>query len=157
MELIRWFEDIKRDDVAVAGGKGANLGELFRAGFPVPDGFVVTADAYLAATQTVDLRLEGDCSDPTTLDRGSMRLQAAVEATPIPDELRTAIIDAYSDLAERVGLNDPAVAVRSSATAEDLSGASFAGMHRSLTNVRGPEGVLDAVRHAGARCSRRGH
>ena len=146
MELIRWFEDIKRDDVAVAGGKGANLGELFRAGFPVPDGFVVTADAYLAATQTVDLRLEGDSSDPTTLDRGSMRLQAAVEATPIPDELRTAIIDAYSDLAKRVGLNDPAVAVRSSATAEDLSGASFAGMHRSLTNVRGPEGVLDAVK-----------
>ena len=146
MQLIRWFEDIKRDDVAVAGGKGANLGELFRAGFPVPDGFVVTADAYLVATQAIDLTREVDSTDPTTLDRESTRLQLAVEAIAMPDDLRAAILDAYYELGKRLDEEDPAVAVRSSATAEDLSGASFAGMHRSLTNVRGPQGVLDAVK-----------
>ena len=63
----------------------------------------------------------------------------------MPDELRTAVIDAYSELSRRLGSHDPAVAVRSSATAEDLAGTSFAGMHRTLTNVRGPQALLDAV------------
>ncbi|HTN78757.1 MAG TPA: PEP/pyruvate-binding domain-containing protein, partial [Acidimicrobiales bacterium] len=145
MELIRWFGDISKDDVALAGGKGANLGELFRAGFPVPEGFVITSDAFLAATEALHLVPDLGDADPATLDAESARLQAAVGAVVLLDELRTAILDAYAELARRQGTDEVAVAVRSSATAEDLSGASFAGMHRSVTNVRGPDAVLAAV------------
>ncbi len=147
MEPIRWFSDIRKDDVALAGGKGANLGELLAAGFPVPDGFVVTADAYLAATEgTPELATEVfEAIDPEKLELESERLRAVVAATVMPDDLRAAIIDAYCELSRRTGTHDPVVAVRSSATAEDAGGTSFAGMHRTLTNVRGPHGVIDAV------------
>ncbi|HMK10031.1 MAG TPA: PEP/pyruvate-binding domain-containing protein, partial [Acidimicrobiales bacterium] len=145
MELIRWFGDISKDDVALAGGKGANLGELFRAGFPVPDGFVITSDAFLAATEFLHLVPDLSDADPAALDAESARLQAAVGDAVLLDELRAAILDAYAELARRQGTDDVVVAVRSSATAEDLSGSSFAGMHRSVTNVRGPDAVLAAV------------
>ncbi len=148
MELTRWLGDITKDDTALVGGKGANLGELTRAGFPVPDGFVVTADAYLA---TVGNETEGGPSfeelaaDPDALDKESRRLQEVVASVVMSDELRTAIVDAYCELSRRVGSTEPLVAVRSSATAEDLAGTSFAGMHRTLTNVRGPQAVVSAV------------
>ena len=148
MELTRWLGDITKDDTALVGGKGANLGELTRAGFPVPDGFVVTADAYLA---TVGNETEGGPSfeelaaDPDALDKESRRLQEVVASVVMSDGLRTAIVDAYCELSRRVGSTEPLVAVRSSATAEDLAGTSFAGMHRTLTNVRGPQAVVSAV------------
>jgi pyruvate,water dikinase len=146
MELVRWLDDIKKDDTALVGGKGANLGELMRAGFPVPDGFVVTADAFdLAVRDETDDGRSFAALAAEALEAESRSLQAAVASAVMPEELRTAIADAYAELSRRLGSHDPSVAVRSSATAEDLAGTSFAGMHRSLTNVRGPQALLDAV------------
>ncbi|MGP3965408.1 PEP/pyruvate-binding domain-containing protein [Nonomuraea sp. 3N208] len=115
MKLVAPLSAFGRGDLAMAGGKGANLGELVRNGFPVPDGFVVTTHAY-------DLVAEGR----TTAD--------------MPDELRRTILDAYAEL------GGGPVAVRSSATAEDLPGAAFAGQQDTYLNVVGEEPLLDAVR-----------
>ena len=139
---IAWFADLRRDDVAVAGGKGANLGEVTAAGFPVPPGFVVTAGAYLAAMEAGGVRAAlasegaapGSASALTSL---SDRLRALVRGAGLPDELRHAIGSAYAELGRRVGDEHPVVAVRSSATAEDAADTSFAGMNRTFTNVRG--------------------
>ncbi|RVX38231.1 pyruvate,water dikinase [Nonomuraea polychroma] len=115
MKLVAPLSAFGRDDLAIAGGKGANLGELVRNGFPVPGGFVVTTHAY-------DLVAQGR----TTAD--------------MPDELRRTILDAYAEL------GGGPVAVRSSATAEDLPGAAFAGQQDTYLNVVGDEALLDAVR-----------
>ncbi|SFM83496.1 pyruvate, water dikinase [Pseudonocardia ammonioxydans] len=125
-----------RDDLAVAGGKGANLGELVRAGLPVPEGVVVTTDAYAAVVEAAGLGPDLAGADQ---DAGAA-LRAAFAAVEIPGELRTAILDAYT------GLGAGPVAVRSSATAEDLPGAAFAGQQDTFLNVLGPESLLDAVR-----------
>ena len=112
----------------------------------MPDGFVVTADAFASAVrdETNDGRSYA-AVDPEALEAQSRTLQAGVASAVMPEELRTAVVDAYSELSRRLGTHDPAVAVRSSATAEDLAGTSFAGMHRTLTNVRGPQALLGAV------------
>ena len=110
-------------DLATAGGKGANLGELVRAGFPVPRGFVVTTDAYRSAT--------ADLEHPT---------KDAIAARPLPDEVREAVERSYRDL------GGGPVAVRSSATAEDLPGAAFAGQQDTFLNVVGADAVAAAVR-----------
>ncbi|MGI5282750.1 PEP/pyruvate-binding domain-containing protein [Nonomuraea polychroma] len=115
MKLVAPLSAFGRDDLAIAGGKGANLGELVRNGFPVPGGFVVTTHAY-------DLVAQGR----TTAD--------------MPDELRRTILDAYAEL------GGGPVAVRSSATAEDLPGATFAGQQDTYLNVVGDEALLEAVR-----------
>ena len=104
-----------RDDLGLAGGKGANLGELVRAGMPVPDGFVVTTAGYEAAVGSLDLRVAVRLAAG-----GGASIRADVESIAIPAEIRTEIVDAYASLA-RVP-----VTVRSSATAEDLPGAAFA-------------------------------
>ncbi|GAA5138821.1 PEP/pyruvate-binding domain-containing protein [Pseudonocardia adelaidensis] len=127
---------VGRADVAAAGGKGANLGELVRAGFPVPDGAVITTDAYAAVVAHADL---GPALTTAAEDEGAA-LRAAFAAVDVPDELRTAILDAYALLG-----NGP-VAVRSSATAEDLPGAAFAGQQDTYLNVVGPDALIDAVR-----------
>jgi rifampicin phosphotransferase len=126
-----------REDLARAGGKGANLGELARSAFPVPDGFVVTTDAYTAAVDSAGLapliaeRLAAD-------DDATIRDEFATVA--VPQDTRRAIVDAYAQLGAT------AVAVRSSATAEDLPGAAFAGQQDTYLNVVGEEAVIDAVR-----------
>ncbi|MCU1432464.1 MAG: phosphoenolpyruvate synthase, partial [Actinotalea sp.] len=118
---------LSRDDVELAGGKGANLGELVRGGFDVPGGFVVTTRAH---------RL---------VDAGGLPPTAAeIEAWVVPDEVAEAVADAY----RRLG-GGP-VAVRSSATAEDLPGAAFAGQHDTFLNVVGADDVVDAVRRCWA-------
>lgn len=121
-----------RDDLALAGGKGANLGELVRAGFPVPDGFVVTTDAYRLVAP--------DASGET--DAAATR--AALRAVVVPDALREAITRACTQL------GGGPVAVRSSATAEDLPGAAFAGQQDTYLNVVGERAVIDAVRRCWA-------
>ncbi|MFL6097015.1 MAG: PEP/pyruvate-binding domain-containing protein [Blastococcus sp.] len=126
-----------REDLALAGGKGANLGELVRGGFPVPDAVVISTAAYssvvesggLAATIQAGLRAG---------DAGSIR--AAFEGATIPDRLRAEILAAYAVL------GGGPVAVRSSATAEDLPGAAFAGQQDTYLNVVGEAALLDAVR-----------
>ncbi|AQZ65642.1 phosphoenolpyruvate synthase [[Actinomadura] parvosata subsp. kistnae] len=116
MKLVAPLSAFGRADLAVAGGKGANLGELVRSGFPVPDGFVVTTHAYELGAQGRGVRAE------------------------LPADLRQAITDAYA------GLGGGPVAVRSSATAEDLPGAAFAGQQDTYLNVTGEPALLDAVR-----------
>jgi phosphohistidine swiveling domain-containing protein len=127
---------IGRDDLAAAGGKGANLGELVRAGFPVPDGAVITTDAYAAVVEHAGLAP----AVATAAEDAGAAARAAFAAVEIPDDLRTAILDAYALL----GCGP--VAVRSSATAEDLPGAAFAGQQDTFLNVVGPDALLDAVR-----------
>jgi pyruvate,water dikinase len=127
---------VGRDDLAVAGGKGANLGELVRAGFPVPDGAVVTTDAYAAVVEHTGL---APIVTAAAEDEG-VAVRAAFASVEIPAGLRTAILDAYALL------GSGPVAVRSSATAEDLPGAAFAGQQDTYLNVVGPDALLDAVR-----------
>ena len=135
MKFIAPLTDFGRDDVASAGGKGANLGELIHAGMPVPEGFIITAAAYAAAVQPLDLRL----ADRLGAD-DSTSIRADVEAAVMPANLRTEIADGYA------ALGGGLVAVRSSATAEDLPGAAFAGQQDTYLNVVGGAAVIDAVR-----------
>jgi phosphohistidine swiveling domain-containing protein len=125
-----------RDDLATAGGKGANLGELIRAGFPVPDGVVVTTDAYAGVVEHAGL---APAIASATEDAGEA-LRAAFATVEIPDEIRSALLGACAHL------GGGPVAVRSSATAEDLPGAAFAGQQDTYLNVVGEEALLDAVR-----------
>ena len=142
---VRFFDQLGKADAEIAGGKGANLGELAAAGLPVPPGFVVTAEAYLCALDEANERdmlrrvaeaIEVDDSDALT-DASAM-LRARVREVPVPTQVRRAVLDAYHAL----GGPDLRVAVRSSATAEDSADASFAGMNASFTNVRGDEDLL---------------
>jgi pyruvate,water dikinase len=151
---IRSFADLSRADVPWAGGKGANLGELTRAGLPVPPGFVVGAPAYAAMCQDSGLRahldhlLDGlDVDDTAALEACAEQARSLVMETPIPTELDHSIRDAYSELCkdDRENPSMAPVAVRSSATAEDTASASFAGMNETFLNVRGVDAVLGAV------------
>jgi pyruvate,water dikinase len=144
---IRWLSELGRDDTAIAGGKGANLGELARAGFPVPPGFVITAQAYLAAMEAAGVRTDvrntarsADADTPHALHASACILRGLVRRAGVPPSLRALIVAAYA----RLGPQAP-VAVRSSATTEDTAGSSFAGMNASFTNVRGDDAVVAAV------------
>ncbi|NOK22602.1 phosphoenolpyruvate synthase [Corallococcus carmarthensis] len=146
LSSILWFDALSRQDVAQAGGKGANLGELTRAGLPVPHGFVITAAAFHSAMEPVRDRLQAlwsrvDPDDPRSLASLTQDLRGVVLRAPLPDWLRIAVLAAYHQLEEC-----PAVAVRSSATAEDTATTSFAGMHESFTNVVGDDALLDRLR-----------
>ncbi|MFI0416815.1 PEP/pyruvate-binding domain-containing protein [Spongiactinospora sp. 9N601] len=134
MALVAPLGDFGRAGIALAGGKGANLGELIRAGFPVPGGFVVTTEAYAAVAP-------GN-TGPGGLDGAALR--ARLESLTVPDGLRAEIAAAYA--AE----GRPPVAVRSSATAEDLPGAAFAGQQDTYLNVVGEAALIDAVRRCWA-------
>ncbi|MCR5596208.1 MAG: phosphoenolpyruvate synthase [Lachnospiraceae bacterium] len=130
-ELVLKFGEIVKEDVETAGGKGANLGEMTSAKIPVPNGVVLTSDAY-------DAYMEHNGIDPYSYeDNGALR--KIIVNGIFPGTLKDEIIKAYK------GLNSP-VAVRSSATAEDLSDASFAGQQETYLNVSGEEALLEAVR-----------
>jgi pyruvate,water dikinase len=144
---IAWFGDLSRDDVASVGGKGANLGELTQAGFAVPPGFVVTADAYLRALDASGARAElrgsvagADLDDPAALRTIADHCQRRVRTAGMPSDVREALLDAYARLGE-----GERVAVRSSATAEDAASTSFAGMNETFTNVSGPDELVERV------------
>lgn len=145
---VRPFLDISRAEVGWAGGKGANLGELTRAHFPVPPGFVVGAPAYAAVCDAEDLRprlsallQDLDVEDSLALAAASKAARELIDEAEIPEPVAQAIRDAYAELGDGV-----AVAVRSSATAEDTAELSFAGMHDSFLNVRGTDALLGAIR-----------
>lgn len=150
-EPVRVFARLGRDDVAYAGGKGANLGELTSAGLPVPNGFVVGAPAYAAFCAETGLRErlaelldDVDVEDTAALEAASTTARELFDATPMPEPLRRQIVSSYEEL---VGDDAQApVAVRSSATAEDTAETSFAGMNETYLNIRGAEAVIDAVR-----------
>jgi len=151
-EYVRWFEQLRKADVPLAGGKGANLGEMVQAGLPVPPGFVITAAAYHAFIDHANLRDEInqeindlDVDDRHALDSAAERIQARIMAASIPDEIRSEVQSAYHELCQREETSPLAVAVRSSATIEDTETASFAGMNSSFLNVSGEAAVLCQV------------
>jgi pyruvate,water dikinase len=155
MRWIRTFREVSSDDVGVVGGKNASLGEMLNAltplGIQVPDGYATTADAYHSFIRSAGLEsklrflLSG--SDETLAERSS-QLRAAILAAPMPPEIEREIAEAYRQLSTKYGSDATDVAVRSSATAEDLPTASFAGQQESFLNVRGVEGLIEAVKKA---------
>ncbi|MFO8143326.1 MAG: phosphoenolpyruvate synthase [Dehalococcoidales bacterium] len=145
-KAILWFNEITKNDIPVVGGKGANLGEMTGAGIPVPEGFVVTADAYFNFLEKAQLPdkirrlLEPlEVSDSKQLQRVAKEVQRIIKNSPIPPEVVSAIKESYAKLGG--GL----VAVRSSATAEDLPEASFAGQQSTYLNIGDEERVVSAV------------
>jgi pyruvate,water dikinase len=149
---ILWLEQITQDDKGAVGGKGANLGEMTRAGHPVPPGFCITTATYLDFIRRNDLEgviasLEAlaRAGDEAALEREVVRLRALIAGGELASSVREEIIAAYTQLWE-VGALEGRVAVRSSATAEDLASASFAGQQETYLYVSGAENLLAAVK-----------
>ncbi|MDP2381494.1 MAG: phosphoenolpyruvate synthase [Nitrospirota bacterium] len=152
-QLVKWFEELGIEDVPLVGGKNASLGEMYRElaakGVKVPNGFAVTAEAYRLFLK--DAKLDAvirsilndlDTHDLTNLQQRGKQVRQAILAETLPPELADAITDAYDRLSK--GLPEPAdVAVRSSATAEDLPDASFAGQQETYLNVQGHLSLLE--------------
>lgn len=160
MSGICWFEEIAVGDIDIVGGKGANLGEMARAGFPVPPGFCVVAPAYRQMIEESGLYPQIEAilgqmvvDDTADVASKSAQIRELILGQPVPASLAEEIIGGYRQLGTRMGLADPLstpVAVRSSATAEDLPTAAFAGMQDTYLNVRGPEALLDHIRRCWA-------
>ena len=159
MSYVAWFKDLNKDSIATAGGKGANLAEMINAGLPVPDGFAITAQTYKEFIERTGIKdkiqdkLSGlNVDDTATLQRVAKEVQKIIIDTEIPEEMKEEIIDNYELLgAEKeahdlVEAKEVFVAVRSSATAEDLPEASFAGQQATYLNVKGNAKVMTAVR-----------
>jgi len=155
-KLVLWFDEITRDDVALVGGKSASLGELTsRTNVPVPYGFATTAYAYRFFMRQSGLEQKikellmqlDDVEDSRKLREVCAAIRQEILAATMPAELAESIAAAYRKLAKKVGEEAPFVAVRSSATAEDLPDASFAGQQETYLNVRGAEEVVERVKH----------
>ena len=162
---VKWFSELSNKDIKIAGGKGASLAEMYNNKFPIPPGFMITAQAYsyfLSSTGTdekiYDILRVLDVNNTKKLDDASKKIRALIEETELPEDLKEGIVEAYQVLdVSKEALSDahgaalnilrnsyepPFVAVRSSATAEDLADASFAGQHESFLNVKGEKDLL---------------
>lgn len=151
---ILWFKEVGKDDGALVGGKGANLGELTTGGFPVPNGFIVTAQAYFDFLEKTNLKeeiakiLDGlNVEDSKDLQGRAVKVQELIKKADFPEDLAKEITENYHKLAKETHTDKKElyVAVRSSATAEDLADASFAGQQATYLNVLGDIPVLHAV------------
>ena len=150
---VKKFEDLSKSDIGIAGGKGANLGELTQAGIPVPPGFVVTAQAYEyfmdeagINDKVMNILEEIDINDTKALQAAAEEIKRIIVEAPIPENLILFIREFYNELCQRVGEDDTDVAIRSSATAEDLPEASFAGQQDTFLHVSGDEEVIEYIR-----------
>ncbi len=149
--MIRRFNEIGKDDVMTAGGKGANLGEMTRAGLNVPPGFVVTAGAYRLFLsennigEKINSLLEEAGADEQKLFSAAEKIRAFITAGKMPDLLRERVSQDYLFLCENAGNSSLRVAVRSSATAEDLPDASFAGQQETYLNVVGIDALCENI------------
>jgi len=146
---ILWFKEINKNDLLLVGGKGANLGEMFNNNIPVPNGFVVTSTAYFdfinktSISHKIKTELTGlNVNNSKDLFEASKRIQHAFLSAEVPDYLKKEIRDYYHNLS---GEYDKKVAVRSSATAEDLPEASFAGQQETFLNIVGYKNVIQNV------------
>jgi pyruvate,water dikinase len=149
MSFVCWLDGYDPAERARLGGKNASLGEMLAAGLPVPPGFAVTVDAYHTVRGHADVREavtgllgEVDLADPTALEELSAAIRRRIEQVPLDDQVAAAVHAAYQQLCERCELDAVPVAVRSSATSEDLPDASFAGEHDTYLWVRGADEVL---------------
>ena len=150
---VKKFEELSKSDIGIAGGKGANLGELTQAGIPVPPGFVVTAQAYKyfmdeagINDQVMEILDAIDINDTKALQAAAEEIKTIIIESPIPDDLVLFIREYYNELCHRVGEDDTDVAIRSSATAEDLPEASFAGQQDTFLHVSGDDEVIEYIR-----------
>lgn len=146
---ILWFKEVGKNDIPLVGGKGANLGEMYRNKIPVPNGFCVTANAYYEFLKKTSLKqkilteLSGlDIQDSNKLIQASKNIKTAILAADMPTELAAEISEHYKELC---GSSDKLVAVRSSATAEDLPDASFAGQQETYLEIMGSKDVIKHV------------
>jgi pyruvate,water dikinase len=153
-ELVLWFEDLRNVDVSIVGGKNASLGEMISSGLPVPPGFAVTAFSYERFIQEKKIAEQiyriiketiTNPNDPQQYDTASKKIRELIEKTPMPKDMENAIRAAYRKLNKRLNLKDTFVAVRSSATAEDLPDASFAGQQETYLNVKGEDDLIEKV------------
>ena len=149
------FSEVNKSDIPLVGGKGANLGEMINRGFPVPPGFIVTAEAYYLLIEKNNLQpqikeLIGqlDPQDSTQLNEISKKIKKLILKTEVPDEINQQITKHYQKLSS--GSQPALVAARSSATAEDLPDASFAGQQETYLNVRGEKNLLEKVKQCWA-------
>lgn len=169
MSFVIWFKDIKKEDVALVGGKGANLGEMYNSKFPIPPGFCVSAEAYDFFIKKTGIKKKISSllkkikiEETESLQKASEAIQEIILNSKMPDELIKEIEDAYKHLDVdidlykvvnkstlsmiKAGRTIPFIAARSSATAEDLPEASFAGQQATYLNVKGAKNVVNAVR-----------
>jgi len=172
-KYILWFDEVDKNDIPRVGGKGANLGEMTKASFPIPFGFIVTSEAYFhfLKKQGIKDEIEAilkqlDANDPNNLHQTSKKIKALILHTPMPEEIAGQIRSSYEQIYEkekgsrqllekvkqrvRASYSPPLVAVRSSATAEDLPDASFAGQQETFLNIKGETNLLRKVRECWA-------
>lgn len=152
-EYIVWFDRYHESDHPRVGGKIASLGEMMAAGLPVPPGFAISTEAYHTLRDHTEVRTPGhallaqvDLSDADGLEAISTKIRALIESAPIDPKIERQVREAYAGLCERCGVEDVPVAVRSSATAEDLPDASFAGEHDTYLWVRGADAIIELMR-----------
>ncbi|RLF75143.1 MAG: phosphoenolpyruvate synthase [Thermoplasmata archaeon] len=156
-KFILWFDEIGIEDVPLVGGKNASLGEMYRKltekGVQVPYGFAITAYAYQYLLKKAGVEDEIrevlkdlDTGDIHNLKERGRRVRELIRSSELPEELKREIVESYRRLSEKYGAENVDVAVRSSATAEDLPDASFAGQQETYLNIRGEEALLEAVK-----------
>jgi pyruvate,water dikinase len=151
MDAVVWLEDVGKNDLSLVGGKGASLGEMINIGVPVPGGFAVTAQAFrdfinrAGISKRLFEALKVDVNEETQLHRAEETAKKLIMEAKVPEDIEKAIKSRYEEMCKREG-EQVFVAVRSSATAEDLPDASFAGQQETYLNTRGAEDVFNAVR-----------
>ncbi len=151
MDAVVWLEEVGKNDLSVVGGKGASLGEMINIGVPVPGGFAVTAQAFRDFINRAGIAkklfeaLKVDVNQESELHRAEETAKKLIMEAKVPEDIEKAIKSRYEELCKREG-EQVFVAVRSSATAEDLPDASFAGQQETFLNTRGAEDVFNAVR-----------
>ncbi len=151
MDAVVWLEEVGKNDLSVVGGKGASLGEMINIGVPVPGGFAVTAQAFRDFLNRAGIAnklfeaLNVDVNQESELHQAEKTAKKLIMEAKVPEDIEMAIKSRYEELCKREG-KQVFVAVRSSATAEDLPDASFAGQQETFLNMRGAEDVFNAVR-----------
>ena len=151
MDAVVWLEEVGKNDLSVVGGKGASLGEMINIGVPVPGGFAVTAQAFRDFINRTGIAkelfevLKVDVNQELELHKAEKAAKKLIMDAKVPEDMEKAIKSRYEELCKREG-KQVFVAVRSSATAEDLPDASFAGQQDTFLNMRGADDVLNAVR-----------
>src|SRR5713226_5533057 len=151
--IVVWLEQVRKDDIHIVGGKCANLGELTAKGVTVPPGFAVTADAFrrfLEETKIGEVIQKTLTSgegprDPKQYEEASEEIRKIIESAPMPSDIASEVRSAYRDLERKTGNTQVKVAVRSSATSEDLPDASFAGQQDTYLNVKGEDQLVHYV------------
>jgi len=156
--FVLWLENVDSTKHDLVGGKAAGLGENIKAGIPVPPGFVVTSEAYRCFIQETELnqriqtilKEEIKSGQPEEYERASARIRSLIMRSAVPPSIVAAVKQAYRKLGKTIGIENPRVAVRSSATVEDLPEASFAGQQDTYLNIQGEDEVMEHVKMAWA-------